>query len=67
MFYAGSRKTLASSIYGVVIDVLETTGWTYEEYLAQPADLIDEMETRLIAKSKAAAANAAKMKAKSKR
>lgn len=67
MFYAGSRKTLPGSIYGVVIDVLETTGWTYEEYLAQPADLIDEMETRLIAKSKAAAANAAKMKAKSKR
>ena len=67
MFYGGQRKTLASSLYGVMIDVMETTGWTYEEYLAQPADLVDEMETRLIAKSKAAAASAAKMKARSKR
>ena len=53
MFYKGSRKTLPGSIYGVTIDILETTGWTYDEYLAQPADLIDEMEIRMIAKSKA--------------
>jgi hypothetical protein len=67
MFYAGQRKTLASSLYGVTIDVLELTGWTYDEYLAQPADLIDEMETRMVAKAKVAAANTAKMKAKAKR
>ncbi len=65
MFYKGSRKTLPGSVYGVTIDVLETTGWTYDEYLAQPADLIDEMETRMIAKSKAAAENSAKMKSPS--
>jgi hypothetical protein len=65
MFYGGRRKSLVSGAYGVIIDVLESTGWTWEEYLAQPADLIDEMETRMVAKAKVSAENAAKMKAKS--
>ena len=48
----GVSHTLPSSEYGIALDVLRETGWTYEEYLAQPADLIDELETRMVAQIK---------------
>lgn len=47
MAYKGLRKTVPSARYGGILDVLEATGWTLDEYLAAPYDLIDEMTTRL--------------------
>lgn len=43
----GGRKTLPSSRYGEALAVMEAMHWTYDEYLAQPYDLIDEELTRL--------------------
>ncbi len=47
MLYAQQRHTLPSSRYGAVLDVIEATGWTWEQYLAQPADMITELHIRL--------------------
>ena len=46
MFYRGKRKTVPHSEYGIVLDILEATGWTWEEWQAQPSDLCDEMIVR---------------------
>ena len=53
MLYAGQRHTLPHSEYGIVLDVMRETGWTWDDYLSQPADLIDELETRMIAQADA--------------
>jgi hypothetical protein len=43
MLYRGKRTTVPASEYGIVLDILEATGWTWDEWQAQPADLADEM------------------------
>jgi hypothetical protein len=47
MAYRGQRKTVPSSRYAAILDVIEAMHWTLDEYLAQPYDLIDELKTRL--------------------
>ncbi len=47
MLYAGSRKAVPSSRYGSILDVMEAMGWTFDDYLAQPADMIDELHVKL--------------------
>jgi len=46
MAFAGHRKTLPHSHYGIDLDILLDTGWTWQELQAQPADLIDELRIR---------------------
>ena len=38
---------MPSSRYGRELDVIEAMHWTDGEYLAQPADLVDELMTRI--------------------
>jgi hypothetical protein len=47
MWYKGQRHTLPSSRYAGALGIMEAMQWTYQEYLDQPADLIDELEIRL--------------------
>jgi hypothetical protein len=47
MAYKGLRKTVPHARYGSILDVLQEMGWTLDEYLAQPYDLIDELTIRL--------------------
>jgi hypothetical protein len=47
MFFRGDRKTVPASRYGAAISIIEATGWTYAQVLAQPDDLIDEFLIRL--------------------
>jgi len=47
MAFRGSRKTLPSARYAAALNVIEATGWTWDEYLAQPWDLVVELETRI--------------------
>lgn len=47
MLYARSRHSVPSARYGAALDVMEALGWTYEQYLAAPYDLIDEEMIRL--------------------
>ena len=43
----GGRKGVPSSRYGTALAVMEGMHWTYDEYLAAPYDLIDELTTRI--------------------
>ena len=45
---------MTESIYGGAVDVMEMMGWTWDEYLDAPADLVDEIGARLAAKAAAA-------------
>lgn len=47
MLALGQRRTVRGAQYGALIELMERTGWTYDELLAAPADLIDEMLARL--------------------
>lgn len=47
MLYAKQRRTLPSSLYGEVLDVMEAYGWTWDEYCNAPDDLIVEATIRL--------------------
>ena len=47
MAFKGQRKTIPSARYGPALAVIEATGWTWEEYLAQPWDLVAEFIVRL--------------------
>jgi hypothetical protein len=47
MAYKGLRKRVPSARYGGLLDIIEATGWTYDELLAQPWDLVTEMLIRL--------------------
>jgi len=38
--------------YGVEISIMKELGWTYEELLAHPADMVEEIIERLAADSK---------------
>lgn len=51
MLYRGTRKTAPSTRYGVYLEVIESTGWTWQEMLSQPADLVDEYITKLAARA----------------
>jgi hypothetical protein len=57
MAYKGLRKTVPHARYGSILDVLQETGWTLDEYLAQPYDLIDELTVRLQKQALARAKN----------
>jgi hypothetical protein len=46
VFFRGDRNDVPSSLYGALPDLLERTGWTYQEYLEQPDDLVTEMMVR---------------------
>lgn len=46
MLFRGTRKTVPDSQYGIVLDILEATGWTWQEWQAQPSDLVDEMTVK---------------------
>ncbi len=46
MLYRSERSTVPASQYGIVLDILEETGWTWDEWRAQPAALCDEMIVR---------------------
>ena len=46
MLYGGKRRTVPASEYGTVLDVLEETGWTWQEWQAQPHTLCDELLVR---------------------
>lgn len=46
MLFRGTRKTVPDSQYGIVLDILEATGWTWDEWRALPADLVDEMTVK---------------------
>ena len=46
MLFRGARKTVPASEYGIVLDILEATGWTWDEWRALPADLVDEMTVK---------------------
>lgn len=52
MLYRGGRKTVPSSEYGVLLDVMETMGWDWWTLQEQPADLVDEMITKLSARNR---------------
>lgn len=52
MLYAGQRHTLPGGRYTAALDVIEATGWTWEQYQAQPADLVTELHIRLCARAK---------------
>ena len=47
MLYSGGRKTVPASRYGKALNIMETMHWTWDEYLEQPADMIEEMTIRL--------------------
>ena len=47
MFYKGQRHGVPATMYGIVGDLLLETGWTWEEFCDQPADLIDELCIKL--------------------
>jgi len=46
MLYRNERSTVPASQYGIVLDIMEETGWTWQEWQAQPAMLCDEMIVR---------------------
>jgi len=46
MLYARGRKTVPSSAYGIDLDILEATGWTWQEWQTQPATLCTEMRVK---------------------
>lgn len=54
MLYMGLRHTVPSSRYARELNIIDATGWTYDQVLAAPADLIDEIEARLRGKAIAA-------------
>lgn len=43
----GQRRTVRRSRYGALIELMERTGWTYDQVMDAPADLIDEMLARM--------------------
>ena len=47
MAFKGYGKTMPSSRYAAALNVIEATGWTYDEYLAAPWDLVVEEEVRI--------------------
>ena len=47
MAFKGQRKGVPSARYAGICDVIETTGWTYDEVMAQPWDLVEELHIRL--------------------
>jgi hypothetical protein len=47
MLYKGLRNTVPHSRYGNEIMVIEATGWTDDEYNAQPWDMVTELGIRL--------------------
>ncbi len=55
MLYKGLRPkgTVPSSRYCRELDIIEATGWTHDEYLAQPADLVTELHIRLVKRAAA--------------
>lgn len=55
MWYAGSRRSVPASRYGLELMVMEAMHWTLDEYLAQPDDLIDELTIRLTKRAQAEA------------
>lgn len=55
MAYKGLRKRVPAARYGALLDVIEATGWTYDELLAQPWDMVTEMMIRLQKRSLAQA------------
>ncbi len=50
MAFEGRRKTLPSSRWANVIDLLEETHWTYDELLEAPRELADEWLIRIHAR-----------------
>jgi len=50
MAYSGQRKSLPSSRWGHVIDVLEETHWSFEAYCEAPGELVDELQIRIAAR-----------------
>ena len=53
MVYAGTRDTLPSSLWSGYLDVIEATGWTWQELRRQPATLVMELQVRLQKRAKA--------------
>jgi len=51
MWFRGQRKTLPSSRYADYLAIAEAYGWTYDDYLNAPAELVDEMRLRLRARA----------------
>ena len=43
MLFEGRRHTVPSSRYGIALDVMLETGWTWQELNDAPADLVDEL------------------------
>lgn len=48
MLAKGKRTTFTTGVYpAVVVEVLIATGWTYEQYLSEPDDLVAQIEARV--------------------
>lgn len=47
MYFKGQRKTVPSSRYWSYLLIIEETGWTLNDILDAPADLITEMAIRI--------------------
>ena len=60
MAYRGTRKTIPSSRYGGLLEIMETTGWDWWTLQEQPADLVDEMLVKHTAKNRIEAEQATK-------
>lgn len=60
MFYRGNRKTVPSSRYGNLTELIEATGWDYWTLMQQPEDLVDEMIVKIGARNRIQNEQAAK-------
>ena len=47
----GSSSASAPTRYGVLITVMERMGWSWPDMCAAPADLVDEIATRMQAEA----------------
>lgn len=52
MLYRGSRRTVPSTRFGAYLEIIEETGWTWQQLVAQPADLVDEYIVKLSARAR---------------
>lgn len=47
MAFKRGKGSISHGLYTAALNVMDAMGWTWEEYLAQPDDLIAELEIRI--------------------
>lgn len=60
LFYRGKTKSVPSSVYGNLLELMEVTGWDWWTLNAQPDDLVDEMICKIGARNRIQNEQAAK-------